>query len=155
MPRIGFFGDYNYSYPQIKLYPYANAPYLLGVVGVKLSYTISSIYHDVHKDEEAKIIYEEQKIAQENVQDNLRKDINKAYKHYIEDQEKIEESQLSIKQATENYRILNQTYFNQLSLITDLLDADAQLLQAQFELISAQISEQLHYYQLLKNTGNL
>ncbi|SEQ91859.1 Outer membrane protein TolC [Flavobacterium frigoris] len=155
LPRIGFFGDYNYSYPQIKLYPYANAPYLLGVVGVKLSYTISSIYHDVHKDEEAKIIYEEQKIAQENVQDNLRKDINKAYKHYVEDQEKIEESQLSIKQATENYRILNQTYFNQLSLITDLLDADAQLLQAQFELISAQISEKLHYYQLLKNTGNL
>lgn len=155
LPRIGFFGDYNYSYPQIKLYPYANAPYLLGVVGVKLSYAISSIYHDVHKDEEAKIIYEEQKIAQENVQDNLRKDINKAYKHYVEDQEKIEESQLSIKQATENYRILNQTYFNQLSLITDLLDADAQLLQAQFELISAQISEKLHYYQLLKNTGNL
>ncbi len=29
------------------------------------------------------------------------------------------------------------------------------LLQAQFELISAKISEQLHYYQLQKNTGNL
>ena len=155
LPRIGLFGDYNYSYPQIKLYPYENAPYLLGVVGVKLSYNISSIYHDVHKEEEAKILYEEQKIAQENVQDNLRKDINRAYKHYVEDQEKIEELQLNIKQATENYRILNQTYFNQLSLITDLLDADSQLLQAQFELISAKISEQLHYYELLKNTGNL
>ena len=155
LPRIGLFGDYNYSYPQIKLYPYENAPYLLGVVGVKLSYNISSIYHDIHKDEEAKILYEEEKIAQENVQDNLRKAINKSYKHYIEDQEKIEELQLNIKQATENYRILNQTYFNQLSLITDLLDADTQLLQAEFELISAKISEQLHYYELLKNTGNL
>jgi outer membrane protein TolC len=149
------FGDYNYSYPQIKLYPYENAPYLLGVIGVKLSYNISSVYHDVHKEEEAKILYEEQKIAQANVQDNLRKEINKAYKHYTEDQEKIEELQLNIKQATENYRILNHTYFNQLSLITDLLDADTQLLQAQFELISAKISEQVHYYQLLKNTGNL
>lgn len=155
LPRIGLFGDYNYSYPQIKLYPYENAPYLLGVVGVKLSYSISSIYHDVHKEEEAKILYEEQKIAQENVQDNLRKDINRAYKRYIEDQEKIEELQLNIKQAAENSRILNHTYFNQLSLITDLLDADTQLLQAQFELVSAKISEQVHYYQLLKNTGNL
>jgi outer membrane protein TolC len=155
LPRIGLFGDYNYSYPQIKLYPYENAPYLLGVIGVKLSYNISSVYHDVHKEEEAKILYEEQKIAQANVQDNLRKEINKAYKHYTEDQEKIEELQLNIKQATENYRILNHTYFNQLSLITDLLDADTQLLQAQFELISAKISEQVHYYQLLKNTGNL
>jgi len=155
LPRIGLFGDYNYSYPQIKLYPYENAPYLLGVVGVKLSYSISSIYHDVHKEEEAKILYEEQKIAQENVQDNLRKDINRAYKRYIEDQEKIEELQLNIKQAAENSRTLNHTYFNQLSLITDLLDADTQLLQAQFELVSAKISEQVHYYQLLKNTGNL
>jgi len=155
LPRIGLFGDYNYSYPQIKLYPYSNAPYLLGVVGVKLSYNISSIYHDFHKEEEAKILYEEQKLAQENIQDNLRKEINKAYKRYQEDQEKIEELELNIKQATENYRILNQTYFNQLSLITDLLDADTQVLQAQFELISAKISEQLHYYQLQKNTGNL
>lgn len=155
LPRIGLFGDYNYSYPQIKLYPYENAPYLLGVVGVKLSYNISSIYHEFHKEEEAKIMYEEQKLAQENIQDNLRKDINKSYKRYQEDQEKIEELELNIKQAKENYRILNHTYFNQLSLITDLLDADTQLLQAQFELISAKISEQLHYYQLQKNTGNL
>jgi outer membrane protein TolC len=85
----------------------------------------------------------------------LRKDINKAYKRYQEDQEKIEELELNIKQAKENYRILNHTYFNQLSLITDLLDADTQLLQAQFELISAKISKQLHFYQLQKNTGNL
>lgn len=155
LPRIGLFGDYNYSYPQIKLYPYENAPYLLGVVGVKLSYNISSIYHDFHKEEEAKIMYEEQKLAQENIQDNLRKDINKAYKRYQEDQEKIEELELNIKQTKENYRILNHTYFNQLSLITDLLDADTQLLQAQFELISAKISKQLHFYQLQKNTGNL
>lgn len=155
LPRVGLFGDYNYSYPQIKLYPYANAPYLLGVVGIKMSYDISSIYHDVHKDAAAKIQLEQQKIAQENVQDQLRKDINRAYKRYQEDREKIEELELNIKQAAENYRILNQTYFNQLSLITDLLDADTQLLQAQYDLASAKISEQLHYYQLLKNTGNL
>ncbi len=155
LPRVGLFGDYNYSYPQIKLYPYSNAPYLLGVVGIKMSYDISSIYHDVHKDAAAKIQLEQQKIAQENVQDQLRKDINRAYKRYQEDREKIEELELNIKQAAENYRILNQTYFNQLSLITDLLDADTQLLQAQYDLASAKISEQLHYYQLLKNTGNL
>ena len=120
-----------------------------------MSYDISSIYHDVHKDAAAKIQLEQQKIAQENVQDQLRKDINRAYKRYQEDREKIEELELNIKQAAENYRILNQTYFNQLSLITDLLDADTQLLQAQYDLASAKISEQLHYYQLLKNTGNL
>lgn len=155
LPRIGLFGDYNYSYPQIKLYPYANAPYLLGVVGIKMSYDISSIYHDVHKDAVAKIQLEQQKVAQQDVQDQLRKDINRAYKRYQEDREKIEELELNIKQAAENYRILNQTYFNQLSLITELLDADTQLLQAQYDLASAKISEQLHYYQLLKNTGNL
>lgn len=154
-PKIGLFGDYNYSYPQIKLYPYEFSPYLLGVAGVKLAYDISSIYHDKHKEAEAEILYEAQKIEKENVEDNLRKTIKKSYKHFEEDQEKIAVANINIKQASENLRILNQTYFSQLSLLTDLLDADTQLLQAKFELVSAKITAQLHYYQLLKNTGNL
>jgi outer membrane protein len=61
----------------------------------------------------------------------------------------------NIKQASENLRIVNNTYFNQLSLLTDLLDADTQLLQTRFDLAAAQISAELQYYQLQKTIGNL
>ncbi|MBW2960241.1 TolC family protein [Mesonia aestuariivivens] len=155
LPKIGLFGDYTYSYPQIKLYPYETAPYLLGVAGIKLSYDVSALYHDKHKEEAAKIAVDRQKLVKENTQDKLRKGVKAAYKHLEEDVEKIVIAKMNIEQAKESYRIVNQTYFNQLSLLTDLLDADTQLLQAKFELVNNQISAKLHYYQLLKITGEL
>ncbi|WP_386270322.1 TolC family protein [Zunongwangia endophytica] len=155
LPKIGLFGDYTYSYPQIKLYPYETAPYLLGVAGIKLSYNISALYHDKHKEEAAKIAVDRQKLEKQHTEDNLRKGVKAAYKHLQEDLEKIEISKMNIEQAQESYRIVNQTYFNQLSLLTDLLEADTQLLQAKFELVNNQISARLHYYQLLKITGEL
>ncbi|WBL22210.1 TolC family protein [Zunongwangia sp. HRR-M8] len=155
LPKIGLFGDYTYSYPQIKLYPYETAPYLLGIAGVKLSYNISALYHDKHKEKAAKIAVERQKLEKGRTEDNLRKGVKAAYKHLQEDLEKVEISKMNIEQAQESYRIVNQTYFNQLSLLTDLLEADTQLLQAKFEFVNNQISARLHYYQLLKITGEL
>ena len=64
-------------------------------------------------------------------------------------------AQQNIGQATENYRIVNSTYFNQLSLLTDLLDADNQLLQSRFDLVTAQVLAATQYYQLQKALGTL
>ena len=155
LPRIGLFGDYTYSYPQIQLYPYETAPYLLGIAGIQLTYDLSALYHDKHKEEAAKIAVERQKLEQQNTEDQLRKGVKASYKHLQEDLEKIEIAKMNIDQAQESYRIVNQTYFNQLSLLTDLLEADTQLLQAKFELVNNRISARLHYYQLLKITGEL
>ncbi len=154
-PKLGLFGSYAYSYPQIKLYPYAESPYLLGVAGVKLSYDLSALYHDRHKEKAAELQLEQQKVAKENVEDNLRKKVNTAYSRFNEDLVKVKVAEENIQAATENYRIVNQTYFNQLSLLTDLIDADTQLLQARFELVNNQIAAKLHYYQLLKISGEL
>ena len=155
LPKIGFFGSYTYSYPQIKLYPYEQAPYLLGVAGIKLSYDISALYYDKHKEKAAEIAVEQQKLAKENVDDNLRKQVKTAYSRFKEDVIKIEVAEENIQSAQENYRIVKQTYFNQLSLLTDLIDADTQQLEAHFELINNQIAAKVHYYQLLKISGKL
>lgn len=155
LPKLSLFGEYTYSYPQIKLYPYETAPYLIGMVGVKVSYDISNLYHNKHKETAAKIAVEKQQTAKNHLEDGLRHQVTTAYKHFHEDLKKIEVAKMNIEQAEENYRIVNQTYFNQLSLLTDLLDADNQLLQAKFELVDSQISSRIHYYQLLKITGQL
>ncbi|MBT30099.1 MAG: outer membrane component of tripartite multidrug resistance system [Thalassobius sp.] len=154
-PKIGLFGTYSYSYPQIMLYPYEMSPYLLGMAGVRLTYDISALYHDKHKERAAEIAIEHQRVAKENVEDAIRKKIKTAYKRFEEDLQKVEVSKNNIEQAQENYRIVDQTYFNQLALLTDLLDADNQLLQARFELIDNQIAAKLHYYQLIKTSGEL
>lgn len=155
LPKIGLFGNYTYSYPQIRLYPYEQAPYLLGMAGIRLSYDLSAFYHDKHKEKAVEIEVEQQKVAKANVEDNLRKQVKSAYSRFNEDLVKIQVSEENIQSAEENYRIVDQTYFNQLSLLTDLIDADTQLLQARFELVNNQIAAKLHYYQLLKISGEL
>jgi len=39
--------------------------------------------------------------------------------------------------------------------VTDLLDADTQMLQTRFDLVSANIAARVRYYQLQKVIGNL
>jgi outer membrane protein len=155
LPRIGFFAQYKYSYPQIFLYPYSPYIYGIGLAGIKASFSVSSFYHNYHKAKVARLEYESQEVEHAQTQDNVRQQVNEAYLRFNEALNRVEVSKTNIKHATENRRIVSNTYFNQTSLITDLLDADTQLLQTRFDLAAAQIAAQLQYYQLQNVTGNL
>ena len=154
-PKVGLFAEYSYSYPQILFYPYSGNIYGLGFYGAKASFDISSFYHNSHKTKIARLNYESQEIEHAEAQDNVRQQVNEAYLRFGEAMNRVEVSKTNIKQATENRRIVSNTYFNQTSLITDLLDADTQLLQTRFDLAAAQIAAQLQYYQLQNITGKL
>lgn len=155
LPKIGLFGTYKYSYPQIFLYPYEAAIYGIGLGGIKASYSISSIYHNKHKTNAAVLNYKSQEIEHKYTEDLIRQQVKEAYLRYKEALNRVEVTKTNIIQATENLRIVNNTYFNQLSLVTDLLDADTQMLQTRFDLAAAQIAAQLQYYQLQSVTGQL
>jgi outer membrane protein len=153
--KLGLFANYNYSYPQILIYPYAIAMYGLGFGGIKASYPISALYHNRHKVKAAEIQYRQQEVEHADTEDKIRQEVNEAFLRYREALTRIDVAKENISQATENLRIVNNTYFNQLSLITDLLDADTQLLQTRFDYAAARIAAQLQYYQLQKAIGNL
>lgn len=155
LPRVGLFGTYQYSYPQIFLYPYSPYIYGIGLAGVKASFSLSSLYHNNHKTKVAALEYESQEVEHAQVQDKTTQQVDEAYLRLQEMLNRIEVSKVNIRQAVENKRIVSNTYFNQTSLITDLLDADTQLLQTKFDLASAQIAARMQYYQLQNITGNL
>lgn len=155
LPKVGLYAEYAYTYPQILFYPYSIALYGLGQVGVKAGIPISAFYQNKHKKQEAKINLERQEIEHADTKDQVRQDVKAAYLRYTEAITRIGVANDNITQAKENFRIVNNTYFNQLSLLTDLLDAETQLLQSRFDLTTAQVTAQLQYYQLLKATGNL
>lgn len=153
--KLGLFANYAYSYPQIFIYPYSVAVYGLGMAGVKASFPISAFYHNTHKTRAAALQFQQQEVAHLDTEDKIRQEVNEAFLRYRESLTRIDVAKENITQATENLRIVNNTYFNQLSLVTDLLDADTQLLQTRFDLASAKIAAQLQYYQLQKAIGNL
>lgn len=153
--KLGLYSNYNYSYPQILIFPYSIGLYGLGFNGIKASVPISALYHNRHKVKAAEIQYMQQEVEHADTEDKIRQEVNECFLRYKEALTRIDVAKENISQATENLRIVNNTYFNQLSLITDLLDADTQLLQTRFDYAAARIAAQLQYYQLQKATGNL
>ncbi|QJD94846.1 TolC family protein [Mucilaginibacter robiniae] len=154
-PKLGLFANYAYTYPQIQFFPYSGYLYGLGMTGIRASFPISSIYFNKHKVKASELEYKRQEMEHLDTQDNIRQQVNEAYLRYKEALTRISVAQTNINQASENSRIINNTYFNQLSLVTDLLQANTQLLQTQFDLAAAQIGAQMQYYQLQKVIGNL
>lgn len=154
-PKIGLFANYAYTYPQIQFFPYGGYLYGLGMAGISASFPISALYHNKHKVAAQEIELKAQEIEHQDTQDKVRQQIKEAYLRYQEALNRIDVAQTNIKQAAENSRIINNTYFNQTSLVTDLLEANTQLLQTRFDLASAQINAQMQYYKLQEVIGNL
>ncbi|PTQ98268.1 outer membrane protein TolC [Mucilaginibacter yixingensis] len=155
MPKVGLFATYSVSYPQIMFYPYSPYLYGFGLAGVKASFSISGLYTNRHKIKAAQIELQKQETEHEDMLDGIRLSVNNAYLRLQEARHRVEVAKVNVKQAEENSRIVNNTYFNQTSLITDLLDANNTLLQTRFELTAAQIGEQVQYYQLQNAIGDL
>ncbi|PUZ22818.1 TolC family protein [Chitinophaga parva] len=154
-PKIGLYGDFYYANPQIFLYPYNPHLYSLGISGVRASFPLSSLYHNPHKVKEAALELEKEEIAHQDVADKIRQQVKAAYLRYQEALVQIQVAKANIDQATENARIIKNTYFNHTSLITDLLDADVQVLQTRFELVAARVAAQNKYYLLQNVIGTL
>lgn len=155
LPKVGLFAEYKYSYPQIFLYPYEAAIYSIGLYGVKVSMPLSQLYMNKHRVAAARSYQTQKEILLNNERDQLGVQVKQLYIKYNESLERINVARTSIKRAEENLRIFRETYLNQLSLMTDLLDAENQLLQSRFDLASANIAADLLYYQLQKTIGIL
>ncbi len=153
--QLGIVGSFQFSNPQIFLYPYNANWYNLGIIGVKASYNISSLYHNKNKIKMAKTEEHTAHIHHEKIKDDLRSLLFEKYHDYNEAKSYIEIKEQNVSYAQENMRIIKNAYFSQSSLITDLLDANLLTLQAKFELKQAHINVFKTYYALLFAKGNL
>ncbi|WP_249219775.1 TolC family protein [Chitinophaga sp. HK235] len=154
-PKVGLYGDFWYANPQIFLYPYNPSWYSVGIGGVKVSFPISSLYHNMHKVSAAKLELEKEEETHKDTEDKVRQQVKEAFLRYRESLVQIDVATTNVTRAEENARIIKSAYFHQASLVTDLLDADVQLLQTRFELASAKILSQNKYYLLQHITGTL
>jgi outer membrane protein len=155
MPNVGFYAAYGLSYPNYLFFPAVNQAYAIGFVGLKAQYSISSLYHNKSKVGAAKLRVKELEIQQEAYSDNIRAEVKAYYIKYAEALTRISVNEHSVEQAWVNYRIVNTKYLNQLSLLTDLLDADNLYHESRFNLIKAQTDALAIYYHILYTSGNL
>lgn len=155
MPSLSFYTAYGLNYPNYLFFPPVDQAYAIGFVGLKAQYSISSLYHNKSKVAAGKLRVKELEVQQEAYSDNVRTEVKSYYIKYAEALTRIAVNEHSVEQALVNYRIVNTKYLNQLSLLTDLLDADNLYQESRFNLIRAQTDALGIYYHMLYTSGNL
>lgn len=124
-------------------------------VALSLSYNLSSLYRNKHKMHEARQYASLRRNAEQQMMQEIRANVRSAYIRHQEAVDRVKALKLSVRQAEENYRIVNNRYLNQLSILTDLLDASSVRLEAELQLTTARSDAVYTYYQLMYACGNL
>lgn len=146
LPTVGFTGTYTFANPQIFLYPYNDSWYSLGIVALKASIPISAIYNNKNVVRASRVSYDKEKVNHHHEEEMIENQLLQAHLDY---KLAIEQKDVCLKNvdlAKENARIIKNRYFKSAALVTDLLDGDMQYLQTLFELESATVAIQKHYY---------
>jgi outer membrane protein len=123
--------------------------------GVGLSYNVSSLWKTNAHVTQAKAKLAEVQANEEELNDQVRRQVNQAYEAYLTATKKVDVSRISIEQGVENYKIVKNKYENSLLTVTDLLDANLLMLQGQISLELAKADVIVAYNTLLERAGML
>ena len=154
-PAVSLISAYGLTYPNNLFFPPADQAYSIGFVGMRIQYNISSLYHNKNKVKSARHRLQQLQFLKQNTADNSNQEAMALFTKYKEALNRIEMARQSIEQARANLKIVSAKYFNQLALLTDLLDADDLFQGSKFDLVQAQVTAHFIYYRLLFTSGNL
>jgi outer membrane protein len=155
LPTLNLFTAYGFNYPNFLFKPAVDQMYSIGFVGIKAQYSISSLYQNKNKVAAVKWRLNKAEKEKEAQLDDKYQEIESYYIKYSEALNRIEVNRKSIQQAKANYEIMSTKYFNQLALLTDLLDADNLFQGSRFNLVNSQVEAMMIYYRMLYSTGKL
>lgn len=122
-------------------------------IGLGIQYNLADLYKNGAKVKQAKAREQQLFWSAQQLNDNIRVQIHRAYQNYYKSIQKVEVYQKAKEQAHENYRITKNKYDNALANTTDLLDADVSELQAQINLEFARVDELIARDKLLETAG--
>lgn len=155
LPKIGLTIGDNLEGPITNRSPILNKNINRWWAGVQLSFNISASYKERGNIAAARLESSKLLDQRKSLQDEIERQIDRAYKYYTEAFEQVKTQEINVKLAKENYRIVNLRYSNDFSLLTDMLDASAQKLDAEVRLVNARTNAIYYYYQLKYISGTL
>lgn len=144
-----FVRPYTFDIPAKDIYAYNNA------IGIRLSYSINSLYQNQRKKDIAGRDTDIAILAQTLGTEALSREINT---DYIRLQQSLTQLNTLYKQqelAQENYKRISDSYLEQLTLNTEVTDASNQKLEADLRVTEAEAEILFNYFQLLKSIGKL
>jgi outer membrane protein len=155
LPKVSLYSNYNYTYPQISFYPYSNDLWAFGQTGIKVQFSIDNLYKSKHSIARAQFVNNQAKEKSNIKKDEISIQVREAYLQRQQALESVEMAEENIIRTTETVRVISNSYLNHESLLTDLLEAENALLEAKFNLTTAQTNFKLSHIRLLAIVGIL
>ncbi|MGV8944944.1 MAG: TolC family protein [Lutibacter sp.] len=155
LPILAGFAGYNANRPQTSSTPPLDFYSNTYQVGLNLSYNIESIFKNAKKEAVNLILIDQTEQQKEAIKQKIESAVNAAYKNYHQAIEQREVSAVNEAAATENYRILELKYKNQLVTYIEIIDASNIKLQAELQMLNDETNIILNYVKLLRVTGQL
>ncbi|MDA9555698.1 TolC family protein [Pelobium sp.] len=153
LPTLGAGLSTYYVNPSGKFIPPMNQFITPVSLGVNLSWNIASLWTNKNKVAGATIQKREVEITKNILLDNLKLEVNRNYENYVQSLNRIKLITTAIEQATENDKIVQSKYNNNIASMTDRIDADTQLFQTKINLEIAKADAEIAYFNLLKSAG--
>jgi len=155
LPTVGVGANLYYINPSGKFIPPADQFIMPITLGANISWNIGNLWTNKNKVSEARVQQKSIGLQKDILTDHVKTEINKNFQDYQLAISKIRVLETSIAQATENDKLLESKYKNNVASAIDRIDAETLLYQARINLEIAKADAGLAYYTLLKSTGKI
>ena len=155
LPRIALIAANHFDGPITIEVPTLNNNFNYWYVGVGVSFKLSSLYKANKSIKHAQYSTTLSRRRYDDVLEQTSMAVQTDYTKYLEAYDEVATLEKSVQLATENYGIIENRYRNDIVLVTDMLDASNQLLDAELQLVNARINVILCYYKLKNTSGDL
>jgi outer membrane protein len=155
LPRLSLYLENGLSRPYVYDIPAKDIYSNILSTGIRLTFPLDELYKNKEKVHQANNRLEYAREKEELAKEELRKALFTAYTLYKESQQALSSEEKKTELATENYRRISNSYYQQVALITDLTDASNQKLTAELQKVAARSKIVMRYLELKKTAGLL
>ncbi|MDE7411479.1 MAG: TolC family protein [Paramuribaculum sp.] len=155
IPNIGIVAGDNLLGPVTFEVPALNKNYNAWFVGVNVKWNISSLFTTSKAIRKHDLELVSLKARRSAAAADIERRLAQALTLYRQSVERLEIERKNVQLADENYSVVYNRFLNQLALLTDMLDASNERLDAGVRLVNAEISTRFYFYQLHYIAGTL
>lgn len=152
-PQIAFVADYNYSRPNTRIFPTKDEFKGTWDLGLNLSLNIWDWLTTAHQTDQAEATLAQAVDSKQVLKDGITLEVTQSYLSLNVSAQKIKITELAVKQATENNRIVSEKFKSGMALSSDVIDSEVALLTAKTNYTNSVVDYELAKAKLDKSIG--
>ncbi len=152
-PQLYLTANYLSARPNQRIFPAQDRFMDTWDVSLSVSFDIWNWGTTTHRTDQAEAQRAETESALRQVRDGITLEVTQGFLNYHQSGERIALATKGVAQAEESYRVTNEKFKSGLALNTDLLDAEAALLQARWNYIQSLVDREIADAKLQRAIG--